>query len=94
MNAQPNSDHFPGRIYVQKKDPWGVYESDYDLQKRHYAAKLAEIDYMLGLIEKEEVEETAKVLFSGNLSGLKTELIKRLGDFAEAETHRDFNCEY
>lgn len=82
------------KLIERKRPEREVYESDYDLQKRHYATKLAEIDYMLGLIEKEEVEETAKALFSGNLSSLKTELIKRLGDFAEAETHRDFNCEY
>lgn len=37
------------------------------------------------------VEKTIKRYETYNLSGLITILVKRLGDFAEAETHRDFN---
>lgn len=47
---------------------------------------------MLRVIEKKELDKSLRYYLSFNLSQLKNILSKRLKDFAEAETHRDFNC--
>lgn len=91
---------FPGRIKVQERinKPKSLFQKVMESKKTPYeeerlirATELAEIDYMLRVIEKNEVEKTIKRYETYNLSGLITILVKRLGDFAEAETHRDFN---
>ena len=74
-----------------------VYEnitSEYVAHEYHIATKIVETEYMLGIIEKEEFDKSMRYYLSFNLSHLKTILSKRLTDFAEAETHRDFNCVY
>ena len=94
---------FPGRIKVQERSgkapslfqrlmisTRNAYEEDRNI----YAIKLAEIDYMLGVSDKKDFAKAIKKYESYTLSWIKKELSKRLNDFAEAETHRDFNCEY
>lgn len=66
----------------------------YNEQRDHVATKLVETEYMLGLVEKFEVEGVKKYYMNFNLTNLNALFCRRLNDFAEAETHRDFNCEY
>lgn len=65
---------------------------EYIAQKNHIATKIVETEWMLSVIEKEELDKSLRYYLSFNLSQLKNILSKRLKDFAEAETHRDFNC--
>lgn len=101
--TKTDSNDFPGRVKVQDRPTKApslfqrlmvstrtAYEEDRSL----YAIKLAEIDYMLGVYDKKDFAKAVKKYESYTLSWIKKELSKRLNDFAEAETHRDFNCEY
>lgn len=65
---------------------------EYISQKNHIATKIVETEWMLRVIEQKEFDKSLRYYLSFNLSQLKNILSKRLKDFAEAETHRDFNC--
>lgn len=55
-----------------------------------WARKLAEIDYMLFVIERYEVKSQSEVYQKRNVSDLKVLLEKRLMTFAHAEEHREY----
>lgn len=56
-----------------------------------YSRKLAEIDYMLFVIDKDKLNEQKELYRKMTYSELKVLLEKRLIDFAESEIYRDFN---
>lgn len=57
----------------------------------HYSRKLAEIDYMLYAIEKDQVSNQSELYKRYTYSELKEMLSKRLMIFAESEVYRDLN---
>lgn len=67
---------------------------EYYERKNHLVSKIVETEYMIGVIEKTEVKNSKRFYMQFNVTDLKRKLITCLNDFAEAETHRDFNCEY
>lgn len=60
-------------------------------EKLIWCRKLAEIDYMLFLISKAEIFRQMEIYQEENTSALKEKLSKRLLQFAEAETYRDYS---
>jgi hypothetical protein len=59
--------------------------------KKMLCQKLAEIDYCLFLIEREETEAAILSYERNTCSQLEKMLSKRLNDYAQAEYYRDYN---
>jgi hypothetical protein len=57
----------------------------------HYCRKLAEIDYMLFVIDKDFIPRQKELYGQYSYSELKEMLTKRLLVFAETELYRDLN---
>ena len=68
-----------------------MYEKQRDADKLQYSRKLAEIDYMLFVIEWQEVFKQAGIYQEQKVSDLKVLLAKRIMTFAHAEEHRDYS---
>lgn len=70
-----------------------MVQSVNDPEKKYYADKLAEIDFMLHVINKQEIIKQSEVYMTYIESQLKALLTKRLQDIAQAEIYRDLSEE-
>jgi len=80
-----------GNYQVRAKKKFIAPDVNFDIDKKVISRKLAEIDYCLMVIDKNEIEKTVANYMNDRPSVLKSLLSKRLIDFAQAELYRDYS---
>jgi DnaA-like protein len=81
-------DRLPG---IEQRIIESLSPQDPEYYKKEYAKKLSEIDYMLLLIEFDEIESYYHFYMAYTQTQLRDLLTKRLIDFAQAELYRDYS---